>query len=640
MNGAPRHGGGKSCKEYAMAQDYEIKVKVTGVDQAKTQVDGLSDSMNEAQSSGSQAFGTLDKVLGGLPSKLKAGVAGVRGMVVGMKSLRGAIMATGIGALVVAVGSLISYFKRTERGAQQLRVITATLGAVMDKLMDSVIGVGEFIFEAFNNPRETIKGLANDIQTFVIDKVNQLMEGLGLLGTAIKQAFEGDFSAAAATAAEGLTKVGDSVLALNPATAVLYQVADSVAEIAVEATKSAKAAGALEKRMNDLMVQEREHLKVRAQTNKIIAKNRLLVEDETMSYDDRIEALDKAISAEMNAVNQELKMASERAEILRKQADLAESDEETKRAVAEAEARVIEIETRSLKQRKRLEGERQTLIQQRTTETEAAAAAIIKAEEEVQKALNEAALSRQDAQTQEEEKEKAKFKALQEKAGENTELVAELKEAERLALLDIDAKYDALELAAEQKKEDDAKKIRDAAAAQAQKDTEAAEAAMAELKESATAGTFDLLTTLNKAFAKDTEEGQKKAFKRNQALSIAETLVSTYAAAQKAYASQLAIPTPDAPVRASIAAGVAVAAGLAKVAAIKSQQFSGGGSSGGAAGGGGSIGGGIESVGVDVGSLVPNQQNPTPEPVRAYVVENEISNKQALNRELQIQTTL
>ena len=258
-----------------MAQDYEIKVKVTGVDQATNQVEGLTDSMNDAQTSGSQAFGTLDKVLGGLPSKLKAGIAGVRGMVVGMKTLRGAIMATGIGALVVAVGSLIQYFKRTERGAQQLRVITATLGAVMDKLMDSVIGVGEFIFEAFNNPRETIKGLADDIQTFVISKVEQLMEGLGLLGTAIKQAFEGDFSKAANTAAEGLTKVVDAGLALNPVTAVAYQVATGVAEIAVEATKSAKAAGALEKRMNDLMVQERDHLKVRAQTNKIIAENRL-----------------------------------------------------------------------------------------------------------------------------------------------------------------------------------------------------------------------------------------------------------------------------------------------------------------------------------------------------------------------------
>jgi hypothetical protein len=481
-----------------MAQDYEIKVKVTGVDQAKTQVDGLTDSMDEAGDSGSQSFGMLDKVLGGLPSKLKAGAAGVRSMVVGMKTLRGAVMATGIGALVVAVVSLIQYFKRTERGAQQLRVITATLGAVMDKLMDSVISVGEFIFNAFNNPRETIKGLRDDIQTFVIDKVEQLIDGLGLLGKAIKQAFQGDFSAALETAGDGLKKVGDSALALNPLTAVAYQVAGAVAEVAVEATASAKAAGELEKRMNALMVQEREHLKVRAQTNKIIAENRLLVEDETMSYDDRIAALDKAIAAELSAVDQELKMASERAEILRKQAALAESDEETKQAVAEAEARVIEIETRSLKQRKRLEGERQTLIQQRTSETEAGAAAIIKAEEEVQKALKEAALSREDAQTQEIEKEKAKYQALQEKAGENMELLAQLKEAERLALLDIDAKYDALELAAEQKKEDEAKKIRDAADAQRQKDTEAAEQAMAELKESATAGTFSLLTTLNK----------------------------------------------------------------------------------------------------------------------------------------------
>jgi cation transport ATPase len=164
--------------------------------------------------------------------------------------------------------------------------------------------------------------------------------------------------------------------------------------------------------------------------------------------------------------------------------------------------------------------------------------------------------------------------------------------------------------------------------------------AIQELRMAAVGGTFSMLKNLNTAFEKDTEEGQKKAFNRNKAISIAETLVSTYSAAQKAYASQLSVPTPDAPIRAQIAAGIAVAAGLAKVAAIKSQQFSGGSGGGAAAGGGGMPSGGTESVGVDVGSLVPNQQTPTPEPVRAYVVENEISNKQALNKELQIQTTL
>ena len=53
-----------------------------------------------------------------------------------------------------------------------------------------------------------------------------------------------------------------------------------------------------------------------------------------------------------------------------------------------------------------------------------------------------------------------------------------------------------------------------------------------------------------------------------QSLAIASTTISTYDAAQKAYASQLAIPTPDAPVRAAVAAGIAVATGLARVIAI------------------------------------------------------------------------
>jgi hypothetical protein len=51
-------------------------------------------------------------------------------------------------------------------------------------------------------------------------------------------------------------------------------------------------------------------------------------------------------------------------------------------------------------------------------------------------------------------------------------------------------------------------------------------------------------------------------------LAIASTTISTYLAAQEAYRSQMTLPTPDAPVRAAIAAGVAVASGLVRVKAI------------------------------------------------------------------------
>lgn len=54
----------------------------------------------------------------------------------------------------------------------------------------------------------------------------------------------------------------------------------------------------------------------------------------------------------------------------------------------------------------------------------------------------------------------------------------------------------------------------------------------------------------------------------SKAFAVAETTFQTYAAAQQAYLSQLSIPTPDAPVRAQLAAALAVAQGLARVYAI------------------------------------------------------------------------
>jgi len=63
------------------------------------------------------------------------------------------------------------------------------------------------------------------------------------------------------------------------------------------------------------------------------------------------------------------------------------------------------------------------------------------------------------------------------------------------------------------------------------------------------------------AFAAEGSDSQK-------ALASAAALISTYLAAQQAYQSQMAIFTPDAPIRATVAAGVAVAQGLARVKAI------------------------------------------------------------------------
>jgi len=556
-----------------MAQDYTVNVKVTGVDQAKTQVDSLTDSMNEAGDAGSEAFGQLDAVLGGVPSKFKNAVGGIKKLSGGFKSLRAAIISTGIGALVIALTSLATFFTKTQRGAEMLEKAQAGLGAAFAVITDKVSALGEGLVNVFTNPIESIKNFATSIESFVIGKVQQLIDGFGVLGKAVGALFRGDFSEAAELAKEGFTKVGDSVLALNPATAILYQVAgvvvnDLAPAIATATTKAVALADAsirLRQSQRDLRVEM-------AESRRDIKAYNLIAEDTTKGFEERIEAAQKAIDIERGLMSERQRQAEEELRIHNQRMKLSENTEEDYEKQAELQARVFELQTESLEMQTTLNNKLNTLEQARTAEIEAA--------------------------------EKARTDALQK----------ELEERQKLE-----------EKAAKDRAEFDAK----------------VEAARAQLQTEARAGTFSVLKSLTEAAEKDTEESAKKAFNRNKAISIAETLVNTYMAAQKAYASQIIPLDPTSVIRAQIAAGIAVASGLAKVAAIKSTQFTGGGGGGSATGGSiGGGGGGIQSVGVDVGSLVPNQQTPTPEPVRAYVVENEISNKQALNRELQIQTTL
>ena len=75
------------------------------------------------------------------------------------------------------------------------------------------------------------------------------------------------------------------------------------------------------------------------------------------------------------------------------------------------------------------------------------------------------------------------------------------------------------------------------------------------------------------AFAGKSEREQKRAFEIQKAANIATTIIDTYMAAQGAYRSQMAIPTPDAPIRGALAAGIAIASGLARLAKIKQTTF-------------------------------------------------------------------
>lgn len=154
-------------------------------------------------------------------------------------------------------------------------------------------------------------------------------------------------------------------------------------------------------------------------------------------------------------------------------------------------------------------------------------------------------------------------------------------------------------------------------------------------KVKATLDGLSAIASIAELFGKKSEAAAKRAFKVQKAANIASALITTYQNATSAYASQFTpIPDPSSPIRGGIAAGIAVAAGLANVAKISQQKFEGGGSTG----GGGGIGGGgsIPSVSPSfnvVGNSGMNQLAQIQQtPIQAYVVSGEVTSAQALDR--------
>ena len=147
---------------------------------------------------------------------------------------------------------------------------------------------------------------------------------------------------------------------------------------------------------------------------------------------------------------------------------------------------------------------------------------------------------------------------------------------------------------------------------------------------------FSILNSIQEIAQADQDKLSKKQFKRNQALAVAETLVSTFISAQLAYRSQLTA-TPDSPIRATIAAAAAVASGLARVASIKAQKYDSGSGGGGGGGGGRS---GFSGPQPQTQAVAPPQRLVSPDQMRAYVVQTDLQGQSEAAGKMQAQTVL
>ena len=231
------------------------------------------------------------KILGVSLNGVKAGFASAAVTAKGMfGTIKAGLISTGIGAFVVLIGSLVSFFTNTKRGADKLSQAFTAMGAVVSVLTDRLSKVGEamsFIFSGeFRKAGEALKG------TFA-----------------------------------GITE---------------------------EIGKEVDAMVALKKRTQELRDADNEFMIQKAKTRQEIEKARLNAEDETKSAAERLEALKKALTLEEQTTNRELELARERMEIQKQEMLLSENMAEDEEKLAQLKTALIETETASVKMRRRV----------------------------------------------------------------------------------------------------------------------------------------------------------------------------------------------------------------------------------------------------------------------------------------------
>ena len=321
-------------------------LKAVGIEADKTQA--KAKESNDAIKDGLEA---LDKRTGGAVSAFKSLQSGIGGAIKSFGTLKGAIIATGLGALLVAVTSLVTYFKNTERGGDALAVVMGALGAVVGKLTDLLVKLGEKLFEAFQNPQQALKDFGKLLKENITNRIEGLLELLPALGKAIGLALKGEFSAAAKTAADAAGKVA---LGVEDITDKVGAAVDATVEFSKSLVAAAKEGARVADLLNAVEDAERALIVQRAKANKQIAEARFIADDLTKSTEERIAAVEKAGALEEEVAAKEVANQKLRLQALKAQSRISEVNEEQLVAIAEAEARVLELEQASIARKRRL----------------------------------------------------------------------------------------------------------------------------------------------------------------------------------------------------------------------------------------------------------------------------------------------
>ena len=241
-----------------------------------------------------------------------------------LKLFRVALISTGIGAIVVALGSLIAFLSTTQAGVDAVSKVTKPLGVIFSRVFGIVQDLGAGLFEAFSNPKKLLTDLVDFIKNNVINRFKALAVIIeGFMNFDVKQIANG-FAQAATGVEDVIGKVQNAGKASAKFLKESIELGNQLRKIGIEIEE--KEAGIASQR---------------AKANDEIKKQELLAKDSSKTGKERNDAAKEAARLQDEQITKEEDILRLKIQELKLNQSLNDTSREELKELDELEAELV-----------------------------------------------------------------------------------------------------------------------------------------------------------------------------------------------------------------------------------------------------------------------------------------------------------
>jgi len=223
---------------------------------------------------------------------LKGMKTGLAGTSKGLKLFRIALISTGIGAIVVALGLMIGFFLKTQKAVDGLTKFLTPLKEIFSSIVGVLESLGAKLVKTFSDPKKAIEDFKNLIKENIQNRIDGLIETFGILGNVIKKALQFDF-AGAKKESQGLGE------ALSKSATGIENFGSKIKKFGKDASDFFNEASERGQEIADLGIsaeeQEIKLVTLRSKNLKIIKEQELIAKNQLLTDAERKKALDIAL---------------------------------------------------------------------------------------------------------------------------------------------------------------------------------------------------------------------------------------------------------------------------------------------------------------------------------------------------------